>query len=187
MVEWGEGSDVVGDFHFAGPRILVRRSLWMHLAEVLGPVSAGTVEMVQESRFDREGARRRQRGKRVLLPYDGPPLVELLPEAVVAPGPATTLEELGSCSVCGAPRRRLAGVEVEMSRYCKRGLVPVNRPRSPGEGVIVDATIDASVFLVWSDDVQLTLFDERAKSRIEGLGATNVRFLEYGTVSRREA
>ena len=53
--------------------------------------------------------------------------------------------------------------------------------------MIVDATTDASVLLVWSDDVQLTLSDERAKSRIEGLGATNVRFVEYGTVSRREA
>ncbi len=184
VVEWDSGSDSIGDFVLVGRRVIAKRTVAARLSAEFRGVSPSPVEMIQEARFEKPGARKRAKGDRVLLPYEGPPLVELWPTADIEPLPSTTFEVLPPCSGCGSERRTITGVEVREQHYDlkKKALVPSFTARAPGQGVFLRASdIDGlGLFRVAGSGLSVILCDDAFRASVQEQGYSNIEFLEYG-------
>jgi hypothetical protein len=183
VLEWEVGSDTVGDFTWpSGGRVAVKQSAFEAMATRLPDLISAPVEMVQDPKL--KVPKRKSRSKpRVWLPYQGPPLVELVVDRFVQLLPETTTELVSRCEVCGSESRKLVGVEVKQHKWdpSRQDLVSLVIPRVIGKGLFVpEASAESAPFFRSKDFPQPILCTEKARDLILSLRLTNVDFLEYG-------
>jgi len=184
---WEPDSDLVGDFSWApGGRAAVTRAVFDALAQEFSGIAAEPIVMLQDEKLKRPVRPTKRTKRRVWLPYEGPPLVELWIERMMVPLlPTTTLEVWYHCDDCGRPKRRLGGGESLHSRWNPQtmDLDRVHTPRVPGQGVFVRRAALGGVQLFRVEEFyRMILCTDEVKTFIEERGFTNVSFLEYGNV-----
>ena len=83
--EWGPGSDVIPDFNWprAHQILLVSQLVRDYLQERVTGIRFGAVEMVDDPTLHRPKRITKRTKKRVWLPYEGPPLHEIIVDKVV--------------------------------------------------------------------------------------------------------
>jgi len=173
IVEWDDGSDVIGDFTFAIGELVCTERVFKKLRRELRGLKSRPLEMHDHPSLYRP--KRRTRRTRVWLPYDGPPLcalefpheVELLPESTVV------VES--TCNVCGRMiYADFVGVET------RRGFQRI--PRKAGKGFFVSAATvgDSDFFTI--RNTRLKLCTTRVREFVEEQGYTNLEFLEAGNI-----
>lgn len=181
IIEWMPGSDVVGDFTWAG---LGDVAVTERAADVLRAagvaIELGPVEMVEPTR------RARRRDRRVALPYRGPTLFELIPTRWIdldRQRSSVVLEH--ACGTCGTERFAVSGVEGWHIRWDKERRLGyrVHEAREPNSGIVVwarDAEL-SSIFHV--HEVPSWMFcSTRVRDAVSAGGLTNVAFLESGEI-----
>lgn len=181
--EWEAGSDRVGDFIWpGGGRAAVIEHVAHHLAEKGLSVKAGPIEMVQDPKLKKPKNPRRAK-PRVWLPYEGPPVVELVVDHYVHIRPETTTQVRSTCAVCGRVSRNLVGGENKQRRWSQemKDLVPIREPRIPGKGLFVsrDELGAAGLFRTYEFPYAIFCTDE-VKALFEKAQFTNLDFLECG-------
>jgi hypothetical protein len=146
---------------------------------------AERVEMVQDPKARPPKRPNRRSKPRVWLPYIGPELVELWVEHVVPYLPATTLELVRRCKVCGRESRNIVGVEVKAHLYdqSKGELVPDLHPRRQGQGVFVaDSNVNNNPIFRLEEFTKAIFCTDEVRLFIKRQGFSNVDFLEYGDI-----
>lgn len=183
ICEWESGSDLVGDFVWpGGGRVAVQQHVFAALTTHSSGLRSGVVEMVQDPKLKRS-ARGNRKKPRVWLPYEGPPLVELVVQRQVELLPETTTEVVHTCPVCGAERRLLVGAEIKKQRWDNvlARLVPVHEPRAPGQGIIVSKiSMPAEQIFRVNMFNHAILCTSSVRDCILNAGFTNIDFLEVG-------
>lgn len=174
LVEWDDGSDQVGDFVFAGGPIVIQDRVATEIRQIAGGFNTEPIEF-----FDHPNLRRpanvpdRKRPKRIWLPYDGPPLSQLVVTRKVPLTPESTVEIASKCGACGTIRyKRILGVEKKNSA--------VHTPRVPGQGLFIERDAIGEDGLFAPIGTLLHLCTSSVKEFIEQRGYTNIEFLEYG-------
>ena len=176
LVEWDDGSDQIGDFTSASARIVTTRSTFRTLSEEFPELDCRNLQFHDHPNLYRPLKASKKSNKRIYLPYDGPPLCELVAKVTV---PLlldrSTVEIDKTCQACGRMVfKKISGIEV----WNSRGRIP----RAEGEGMFFSA-----------DDLNHTDFfrpqftgflacTARAKAFIEESGFTNIGFREVGEI-----
>lgn len=184
VFEWEPGSDQIGDFVWpSGTRVAVQERVFKSLAKV-PDIEPSNVEMFQDPKLKRPKNPRRAK-PRVWLPYEGPPLVELIVNHYVHVLPETTTEVVERCATCGRENRHLTGGESKQRRWSpeKEDLVPNPKPRVPGQGIFASKTDVKSVDIFRTYEFPgFILCTDEVKALLEGAQFTNLDFLEYGDI-----
>lgn len=147
-------------------------------------MKAGPIEMVQDPKLKRPQNTRRAK-PRVWLPYEGPPLVELVVEHYVHVRPETTTEVTSKCGVCGRESRDLVGLEVKQHLWSQKimDLVPHHVPRVSGQGLFVARADVAKAGLFRTHQFSAAIFcTDEIKVMLEEAKFTNLDFLECGDI-----
>ncbi|EMY14868.1 hypothetical protein LEP1GSC043_4149 [Leptospira weilii str. Ecochallenge] len=186
VIEWEEGSDDIGDFSWpSGGRALVKETVFRALNEIVGELNFGFVEMVQDPKL-RLSVRKTKRKPRVYLPYQGPPLVELIVDKQVQLLPKTTTKIIDRCEVCGRVQRKLVGVEVKEHFWnsSSKKLITVHRHRESGKGLFVSSSdIGSNVTFFRVDEFSdAILCTDQMKKILQEKGFNNIDFLAYGEI-----
>lgn len=189
VIEWEAGSDLVGDFVWAGVTIpLVTEAVCAALRAQFTGFEGGRVEMIQNPRLTKPTRRTKGAGARVWLPYAGPELYHLRPTAWVhMDAGRTTARLVRRCSACGDERYELEGVEqldyhVDFKQDPPRyELQHARIQRAPGQGLHLSTRElgDSDLFGVHEFSGWVFCTD-RAKRFIEENRYTNVGFREMG-------
>lgn len=175
---WEPGSDEVGDFTWPGfgSEVVVSEHVLGSLRGFSG-FEAGPVEFIDEPDASKKG-------RRVALPYSGPPLFELWVTATVGMDQGRSSAELEDvCVECGAQRWQLYGVERWDSHFDQelKQLVRFKSDRLPNAGVYVEEAGlgGANIFRVKEFPGWIFCTD-RVREVIENEGFSNVSFLGMG-------
>ncbi len=178
VMVWEPGSCEVGDFTWPGfDSEVVATSAVLDVLDQFDGFKPGPVEIVEDPGTPR-------RGKRVRLPYDGPPLHELWVTAWVGMDRERSSAELAhACAACKAERWELYGGERWESSFDQdlQKLVRVKTSRPPGAGIYVrEATLGgASIFRV-EEFPGWVFCTDLVREVVETEGFSNVSFLEMG-------
>jgi hypothetical protein len=163
---WEPASDVIADFTdviSSTRRMIARREVFDELAARFGVITPGPIEMVQNPKLKRPTRITKRTRKRVWLPYEGPPLVEIWTEQWAHCDLARSSLERGlRCELCpwsGVWGIRPGGVGLVVSRAELQG---------------------ADIFRTW--EIPSLLVTERVKGFILERGYTNIDFIERGQV-----
>lgn len=186
ILEWQAGSDRIGDFIWQD--MADQGAITADAAEKLrgrvGGFELGPVEMVQPKRLKRPARPNRRSRPRVWLPYEGPPIFELIVNHLVHVDlPRSSLRLTRKCGTCGRDDYELDGVEHrEVLWSPERGDgVIMRHPRQKGRGLFVRRrdVPGAMLFRVheWSGWILCT---DKARYAIEDLQLTNIGFREVG-------
>jgi hypothetical protein len=192
IMEWEPDSDIVADFTWPAlaSKIVVTEVVGVALLERFHGFKLGPVEMVQNTPLEKL-QRQCQRGKkRVLLPYEGPKLVNLFVTKWVNVDLKRSSLQKEVLNTTGKIRYTAEGVEEYYSRWNPetKDLSHFHNPRVPGKGVFVDNSElnDADIFHI--HEIPAFIFcTDPVKVFIEDKGYSNVRFLEYGDVMHTDA
>ncbi|WP_061249644.1 hypothetical protein [Leptospira alstonii] len=184
VIEWEEGSDHIGDFSWpSGGRVVVKETVFRALNEIVGELSSGPVEMVQDPKL-RPPVRKTKRKPRVYLPYQGPPLVELIVDKQVPFLSQTTTKIIDQCEECRRVRRELVGVEVKEHLWnaSSQKLISVYKPRESGKGLFVSSSDIGSnaIFFRVDEFSNAILCSDKMKKILQEKGFSNIDFLAYG-------
>ena len=173
LLEWEDGSDEVGDFTSAGARIVCKESVATLIGRFKG-WEARSIQFNDHPKLHKPAGGSRVR--RIWLPYEGPPLVEVAPTFLVKdPAPETTFAVEQRCEACGVPAyKRFDGVE----QWDSRG----RRGRSPGKGLFVKESDLRGNDIFGLFGTGLVLATDRVRETIVSEDFSNVAFLEYGQV-----
>lgn len=110
-------------------------------------------------------------------------IVDLDARHTVAALPQSTVKHSDACPLCGAQRLQLLGVEDDTWEFVAGDSVRIVIPRKPQYGLFVDAAVVEPLgYFDWNDRQFCT---STFKTAVEALGATNVRFAEWGEAVRR--
>lgn len=170
-VEWDDGSDKIGDFTSAGARVVATAKVADELLGEFGGARKGSVSMPSHPRLIRPA--KRTRTKRVWLPYDGPPLCELIVTRETALLPQSTAAFTPRCHACGRVEyQSFDGIETQ--RGDKR------TPRTPGMGLFFRGEDLRGDSLFRPPFSGLVLCTSRLKEFVKNRGYSNVEFLEAG-------
>jgi hypothetical protein len=184
-LEWEVGSDQVGDFSWpGGGRIAVTATVARELCRRFPGLGTGPVNMIQDPRLRRPKTRRPAK-PRVWLPYEGPPLVELLVTTFMPALPGTTTKVRHRCAHCGAEARSLIGVEEKGHRWDIRQekLRVFHRRRRPGQGLyLAKRNLGRAGILRCTSFPQAIVCTDEARDVIVRLGPSNVDFIEFGSL-----
>ncbi len=183
LIEWSPGSDVLGEFIWPGDgRIIVKMCVFETIQARFPVVRSDTVQMMQDPKLRIPKNKKRARA-RIWLPYDGPPLVELIPTYRTRVHPKTTWELSDPCEVCGKSSKRLIGFEEKMHRWDqqKQDLVPNWKAREPGKGLFISRSAIAGYPIFFVEELSTPIFcTDEFKHFIEEQGFTNIDFLNWG-------
>lgn len=186
VLEWAEGSDQVGDFVWVGLKgdAAIRVHIGEELAQRFGGIVLGPVEMTQDAKLRRPKRVTKRTKRRVWLPYEGPPLLELLVQHWVhADLERSSLAPRTDCSSCGLREYELSGVEAIRGIWDQASLTYRTErvPRDQNLGLFLHGCRldEASVFRV--HEVPGFVFcTEPVREFILTQGYSNVSFLEVG-------
>lgn len=186
VIEWLPGSNVVGDFSWPGcGRAIIKKRISDDMLKRFSMLELREIEMIQDHHL-RVPKNKSKAKQRVWLPYDGEPLVELVPLCCFPESPRTTNRVAFRCDVCGRETTQLEGFELKEHRWdqIKQDLVPYMKPREAGRGLFISRNFvkDCPIFRVESFLSSIFCLNE-FKNFIEDQGYTNIDFLEYGEVS----
>jgi hypothetical protein len=175
-VEWADGSDCVGDFVYAGTDIVLRKSVADDLHKVATGFTTMSIDFFDHPNLRKpKGKSRAQRVKRIWIPYEGPPLIQLIPTRKVSPNRQSTVEVESTCKTCGTIRfSSILGVEKKN--------IAMHEKRIAGKGVFInreDLRGDDIFNLAYT---QITLCTSNVKEFIEKNNYSNIEFLEYGNL-----
>jgi len=174
-LEWDVGSDLVGDFVAAGAPIIARLKVADELTQHFKGFTTRPVNFPEHPNLMRPKPPKRTRKKRVWLPYEGPPLCEIVVTQEVDLLPQSSVEYESVCKECGRPAyRSFNGIEK------RRGQLIT--PRIPGQGLFVSKKSLAGCDFFKPRNSGLTLCTDRVKEFMEQRGYTNIGFLEVGEV-----
>lgn len=163
-VVWDRGSDVVEDFVFGYGFVFAKESVGAEVAGTFGGISLHELEMLP----DELGGK-----PRVALPYQGPPLCELVPTRQVELLPRSTVEIEEQCGQCGrVTYKRFLGLERRSGR--------LHTPRKPEHGLFFDSVELSGVHIFQPRNTGLFLCDETVKEFVTTQGYSNVEFLQVG-------
>jgi len=184
IIEWSPGSSIVGDFVWPGGEVVVSQRVRDALEGRFSSLKFEPVKMWQEPKLKPPLRITKRTKPRVWLPYRGPPLYEL--DATVSVHPdfeRSTVCLAKACSTCGREVYDVRGVEEQKSRWdpIRKSLVKVSIPRQLDKGIYVhkEDLHGAGIFRMFEIPTWILCIEE-AKAFIEGLGFTNVSFLEVG-------
>ena len=177
IVEWEEGSDVVADFVNVLGLIIVREPIAATLVSRFRGWTKYPIELFDAPRLHRPARVTKRTKKRVWMPYEGPPLVELFVTHEVSLLPQSTVRFEKECAVCGGRtyvRNGFEGVEHRQGSKHNARLV--------GNGLFVahDELKGCDVFRPRSTG--LTLCTDAVRDFIVAERYSNVEFFEYGDV-----
>ncbi|MEQ8791448.1 MAG: hypothetical protein RIC55_34615 [Pirellulaceae bacterium] len=173
LVEWADGSDVIGDFIHAGARIVVRESAADRLRERFTGFEKAPVKMLDHPKLYSPERITKRTPKRIWLPYEGPPLCELRVSRHVELAPESTVVIERVCGACGAiVYKGFEGMETKNSR--------VHTPRAPGKGLFVKRSQLEGDDFFKPRDTGLSLCTEAVKEYIQEQGFSNIDLLEAG-------
>jgi hypothetical protein len=188
IIEWQSGSDQVGDFIW--PDMPLDAALSANAVRKLqgkvGGFALGPVEMLQNRRLKRPTKPNRRTRPRIWLPYDGPPIYDLLvTKTVPADMDRSSLRFISKCSICGNESYELDGVEcaeVIWSPQDGAGVI-MRHPRKKNCGLYVARKYlpRPTIFRVREWDGWILCTDS-ARVIIEDAALTNVKFEEVGEV-----
>lgn len=179
---WKPGSDVIGDFVWAGfgPEVVVTERVFEAFTGCFSGFESGPVEMLDD--LELRGAERKR--PRLTLPYSGPSLRELWVTCWVGIDRERSSAELERrCATCGTEFWEAYGIERWDSHFDieRQQLVRELVPRAPKGGLFVgeEALAGGDVFRLhefpgWS------LCTDAVREHVEKEGYTNVAFLEIG-------
>ena len=174
-LEWDIGSDLIGDFVFAVAPIIAKQTVAKELAQHFKGFTTRAVNFPEHPNLMRPTPPKQTRKKRVWLPYEGPPLCEMVVTHEVNLLPQSTVEYESVCKECGRPvYKSFNGVET------RRG--ELITPRTPGQGLFVTKKSLAGCDFFKPRNSGLTLCTDRVKEFIEQRGYTNITFWEMGEV-----
>jgi hypothetical protein len=184
VFEWEAGSDRIGDFVWAVLRIAVTARVRSVLKERFTGVVYLPVDFRQDPRVKRPTRVTKRTKKRVWLPYEGPPLIELWATAWVQPDmERSSFRVVGIDPGSGEPNYKLDGIEAFKSRWdpVEHTMSRWREPREPGKGLFIreEALQGASIFRIYPQPGRL-LCTEAVKDCLEEHEITNVAFLESG-------
>jgi hypothetical protein len=188
IFEWEPGSDVIGDFVWAGfaQDVAIKVHVFEELHQRFRGFEQGPVEMIQDPKLKKPTRITRRTKPRVWLPYEGPPLYDLwVTSWVHVDLQRTTANLVKDCSTCGYQQYEIFGIERRRTQYDtdRMELVWTVSPRVAGKGLFVNE-VDlngADIFRV-HELAGCILCTDRVKRFIEDRELTNVTFLDYGDV-----
>ena len=171
--EWDEGSDRIGDFTFAGARIVCKKTVVDELRQRFGGIREGLVEFPDHPNLRRPSRVTKRTPRRVWLPYEGPPLVELIPTVEVPLLPESTALIESRCDECGrVVYASFEGIERKNSRQ--------HVPREAGMGLFFRRSDLRGVNFFRPHSTFLTLCSDGAKQHIRTKRYANIELLEVG-------
>lgn len=185
IIEWMPGSEVIGDFVWAHGHVVVKASVIEALSERFHGAEAGPIEMWQDPRLHRPRRVTRRTKPRVWLPYEGPPLVELVvPATVKADESRSTLKDHWVCHECGRPSGEVPGIERKWGDHLISGGITFQAsPRQPGVGYLISSKEMGGLdFVRLYQAGGLILLTAPVKRFIEEREYSNIDFWEVGEV-----
>ncbi len=172
-VEWDDGSNKVGDFVHAGADIVLRKLVAERLRDVATGFDTASIKFFDHPNLHKPISIQDESESRIWLPYDGPPLCQLLVTRKVPLSDRSTVEVANHCDACGAIQyKRIIGVEKKTRAFSK--------PRISGQGLFVCAADLNGDDVFTPIGTSLKLCTNTVKEFIENEGFTNVELLEYG-------
>ncbi|AAN51450.1 hypothetical protein [Leptospira interrogans] len=186
IIEWEEGSNDIGDFSWpTSGRVVVKETVFKALNEIVGELSSGPVKMIQDPKL-KPPIRKTKRKPRVYLPYQGPPLVELIVNKKVPLLHKTTTKIIDRCEICGRTQRELIGVEEKEHFWnaSSKKLIKINKTRESEKGLFVSSSDIGSnaIFFRVDEFSDAILCTDEMKKILEEKEYTNIDFLAYGEV-----
>lgn len=179
-LEWLEGSDVVGDFVWAGLawNLVTPASVSKKLAAIVRPAfRRGLIEHV--------AGPPPKLGQRIPTPDDTAELEELWIDTIVPIDRERSAVQCQTCTTCGEDDCKLTGTETWDSTFdwTVEDLVYTRIPRARGGGIVIDAAAlgDTNLFRVREARLAILCTDRLRDLILDG-GFTNIDFLEYGEV-----
>lgn len=187
-MDWDVGSDLIGDFTWVAAHqamVVTQRLAQQFERWGLNGYHLAPVEMSQEKGLKRPTRLTKRTKRRVWLPYEGPPLYQLVVDSVVDVDLviSTTHLRTQGCDVCGWHDRVADGVEDWDHVYdpTRNEIVYTHAPRRPGKGIYVESSrLRERQFFQLSNIRTWPLCTEPVKRLVEESAFTNVAFLEWG-------
>lgn len=175
LVEWDDGSDVVGDFVHAMGRIVVQSRVANRLLKHFTGFKKGAVEMYDHPNLRLPKRVTRRTARRVWLPYDGPKLCELVISREVPLHPKSTVEIEFVCRLCGRIQCKafLGVAEKSLEKTIRR---------KQGKGLFFRKQDLKGSDLFRPKCTGWNLCTDRAKQFMRKEGYTNIEFLEVGDI-----
>ena len=177
VLEWEPGATAVGDFTIAFPRgVVVTERVAVELSEQFGGISFGPVGFTEDLKLTRT---KKTRVPRIKLPYVGPSLSYIYPEAEVRPNLSHSTFEIDQENQKDGALGNLIGVE--RIEWVERR--PTLVERIPGKGLFIDNRDFGSADIFRVLDFPNWIFcTDGVRSYVLEKGYTNVGFLEMGNV-----
>ena len=178
IVEWDEGSDRIADFTNAVGAIVTKEAIADELMARFKGLAKRKIEFFDHPDLRRPApGSRRAKEKRVWLPYQGPPLCELVFTHTVGLLEQSTVEIESVCPACG----RIVYASIEgIEEY--QG--PRRRRRKRGAGFFVSPESLAGHEVFRPRDTLYQLCTTGVRKFIEQRKWTNIEFLEAGEIVR---
>lgn len=177
VIEWEPGATAVGDFTIAFPRgVLVTERVAVELSEQFEGIAFGPVGFTEDPKLART---KKTRVPRIRLPYVGPSLSYIYPEAEVRPNLSHSTFEIDHENQKDGALGNLIGVE--RIEWVERR--PKLVERVPGKGLFINNCDfgGADIFRV-VDFPNWIFCADRVRIYVLEKGYTNVGFLEMGNV-----
>jgi hypothetical protein len=177
---WAEGSDLIGDFVFAVPRLAAKAAVVQDLHTRFAGFEPGPVVMPMVP-----GAQR-PRSRRVRLAYRGPALEEIwITRVVPLDLERSTVEEYDVCLDCGSRALGLdpATMERQPGDLAADKVTHLSEPipRPPGKGIFVRREDVAEPGFFRLKEIWNPIFCTlEVKQFVEEHGYTNIGFREAG-------
>jgi hypothetical protein len=185
VFEWEPGSDVIGDFTFAGFGDDI--AITKRVADALmrfGGFELGAIDMFQRRGLKPPKNPARVRKPRVWLSYQGAPLHALwVTKHVPLDFERSSVQVVRKCKTCGEKQFKIEGTEkfsLEVNEDVT-AVAEIHTQRVPGKGFYIDERhlADAAIFRLMELDA-MVLCTDTVKRFIESQGFTNIAFLECG-------
>lgn len=175
-VEWDDGSDQVGDFVNAGADIVLQDRVAEQLRRIASGFTTAAITFYDHPNLRKPAtAPEGDTEARIWLPYEGPPVSQLIVERKVPLADRSTVEVDRICEACSTIRyKRIVGVQKKTRSLSK--------PRVEGQGLFVHGGDLKGDEIFSPIGTSLTLCTNKVREFIESEGFSNVELLEYGDV-----
>jgi len=173
VVEWEDGSDLIGDFIACGARIVAKKKIVDDITKNFKGVFKRKIHYFDHPQLYKKKSKKIR--KRIWLPYEGPELCEIdvVKEVDLHESSTVVIDEI--CSKCGGIiYGGINGVEINDSSH--------SIPRISGKGLFVDADELDGYDIFKIKYTWIILCTDNFKTFVESNCYTNVQFLEYGEI-----
>ncbi len=175
LVEWADGSNVIGDFVSADARIVARQDIVIELLDHFHGAQAREIEMLDHPNLYRPSRITKRTPTRVWLPYVGPKLVELEVVKKVPLDPSSTVHIQKICPACGSiTYKSIDGIETKDTR--------VHTKREKDKGLFIKKSDIDNCAIFKPEFTGFILCLSPVKEFIESRNWNNIEFMEVGNL-----